>query len=73
MEFDPKKMRRLSDKIMLAHAQACNEGNKEVADLLLKALEVDLSAIGGKNKENRQSTEMLEAAFELHDKTCGRF
>ena len=62
------EFRRLSDKIILAHKQACDEGKQEVATLLLQALEFDLSQFGGKLSENRQATEMLEAAFALHEK-----
>ena len=58
--------RRLSDKIITAHAQACAEGKLEVADTRLRALEIDLSAIGGKPTENRDATEVLEAAFKRH-------
>lgn len=63
-----EQLRRLSDKIIAAHKQACDDANLEVADILLRALEVDLSAIGGDQEEKRMSTELLEAAFERHDK-----
>ena len=59
--------RRLSDKILHAHEQACSDGNLEVAEILLRALEVDLSSIGGAKNENRESTEMLEEAFARHE------
>lgn len=65
------KHRRLSDKILLAHEQACGEGKADVATLLLQALELDLSSIGGKNAEHRESTELLEAAFERHEAIVG--
>ena len=58
--------RRLSDKIMSAHAQACTEGKLEVAEALLRALEVDLSAIGGGKMDKRESMELLEEAFYRH-------
>ncbi len=58
--------RRLSDKIIVAHQQACEEKNLEVASLLIQALEVDLTAIGGVEIEQREATEKLEAAFILH-------
>ncbi|MBT3792883.1 MAG: hypothetical protein HN658_00020 [Rhodospirillales bacterium] len=65
--------RRISDKIIEAHAQACTEGKLAVADALLHALEVDLSAIGagpaalgGAKVEKRSSTTLLEAAYERH-------
>lgn len=60
--------RRLSDKVIEAHSQACTEGKLEVADALLHALEIDLSAIGGAKMEKRGSTELLEAAYERHAK-----
>ena len=60
--------RRLSDKINLAHKQACDEDMQEVATLLLQALEFDLSQIGGSAAEHRQATEMLEEAFAQHEK-----
>lgn len=60
--------RRLSDKIIAAHKQACDGNNHEVAGILLHALEVDLSAIGGDKKEYRESMEHLEQAFRRHQK-----
>ena len=58
--------RRLSDVIVGAHKVACEEGKKEIADLLLEALELDLSAIGGINTEHRDRLEYIEAAFQQH-------
>ncbi len=58
--------RRLSDKIIEAHGQACTEGKLEVAQFLLQALEVDLTAFGGGVSDKRRNTEMLEAAYECH-------
>ena len=43
--------RRLSDKIIEAHGQACTEGKLEV---------------GGGVSDKRQNTEMLEAAYGCH-------
>ncbi len=63
-----QQRRRLSDKIIAAHEKACDDGNLEVAEILLRALEVDLSAIGGNQEEKRNSTELLEAAFDRHEK-----
>jgi len=63
-----EQSRRLSDRIISAHKQACEEKNAEVAALLLQALEVDLTAIGGIGNEHREATEKLEAAFALHEK-----
>jgi len=63
------KMRRLSDKILAAHEQACNEAKPDVAKLLLEALEMDLSAMGGGGStENRAYMEEIEKAFERQDK-----
>ncbi len=63
-----EQQRRLSDKIISAHELACQLGKLEVADILLQALKVDLSAIGGGQKEHRQATELLEQVFERHQK-----
>ena len=58
--------RRLSDKIIIAHAKACDDGRMDVAETLLQALELAVSDIGGKKVEHRESTELLEQAFERH-------
>ncbi|MCW8915748.1 MAG: hypothetical protein OQK24_07825 [Magnetovibrio sp.] len=63
--------RRLSDKIIDAHTVACEEGKREIAKLLLDALEIDLSAMGGINTEHREWSEAMEGAFSLHEKTFG--
>lgn len=63
--------RRLSDKIIDAHQVACEEGKREVAKLLLDALEVDLSAIGGESTEHREWSEAMDGAFQLHQETFG--
>lgn len=60
-------MRRLSDKIIAAHKQALEEGRMDVAEILLQALELDVSERGGANNENRESVQDLEEAFERHD------
>jgi hypothetical protein len=64
--------RRLSDKIILAHRQACGEGKMDVAEILLRALEVDLSAIGGKRMEYRKEMDMVEEVFERHMEAMGK-
>jgi hypothetical protein len=56
-------MQRLSDKILAAHAQACEQGKPEVARLLLQALEIELSHRGGPKPEERSVDPALEAAF----------
>lgn len=40
--------RRLSDKILSAFDQACERGELEVAELLVRALELTLTRTGGK-------------------------
>lgn len=60
--------RRLSDKILQAHKQACDENNLEVATTLLRALELDLSQIGGDKEERRNSTKVLEKAYDRQRK-----
>ena len=55
--------RRLSDKIIAAHFQACEENNKEIAELLLRALEVHITALGGKDVvEHRVSMPGMETS-----------
>jgi len=61
-----EQKRRLSDKIIEAHGQACAEDKLEVAEHLIKALEVDLTAFGHGLRDKRQNTEMLEAAYARH-------
>lgn len=60
--------RRLSDKIIAAHEIACEENKREIASLLLEALEYDLSAIGGDQEEHRQWSQQMENAFARHEK-----
>lgn len=56
--------RRLSDKIVLAHEQACEQGKPEVARVLLQALELELSAFGGgQATEHRDVDEAVAAAY----------
>ena len=56
--------RRLADKILAAHEQACQQGKVEVARHLLQALELELSAHGGSGvEESRHVDAALEAAF----------
>jgi len=58
--------RRLSDKIVAAHAQACEQEKAEIAEMLMRSLELDLSAVGGSQMDRRNATEVLEDAFERH-------
>lgn len=64
--------RRLSDKIVDAHRIACQQGLVEIADILMVALEHDLSRHGGLDGERRENIEALEAAYELHKESFGR-
>ncbi len=65
--------RRLSDKIIAAHLQACEEKNEEISELLLRALEVHITALGGKDMvEQRISMPELDEAFERHEKLKAR-
>ena len=64
--------RRLSDKIVNAHKLACEEGKLEVAEILLQAFEVDLSAIGGDQMESRDDTEEINAVYQRHDELKDR-
>jgi hypothetical protein len=57
-------MKRLSDKIIAAHEQACAQGKAEVARHLLQALEMELSAIGGANQDTRDVDAAVAAAFQ---------
>ena len=63
--------RRLSNKIIAAHKMACDEKNNAIAALLLEALQIDQSSIGGEKKDHRESLALIEAAFELHDSSFG--
>ena len=51
-----------------AHAQACADGNVEIAELLLRPPEVQLTAFGGTMAEHRESMPELNDAFERHEK-----
>lgn len=62
----PQYTRRLSDKILMAFHQACEQRAIEVAGLLIQALELALTKEGGLGKvDNRKN---LEAVFEAFDK-----
>lgn len=60
---DQAMPRRLSDKIVLAHEQACEQNKPEVARALLQALELELSAFGGGATEHRDVDEAVAAAY----------
>jgi hypothetical protein len=63
--------RRLSDKIIIAHQAACEENQKEIAVLLLEALEIDLSRIEGDRDKHRKWSDEMEKTFALHKKVFG--
>lgn len=63
--------RRLSDAIVSAHLIACEEDKKDIALLLIEALELELTRIGGDQADRRNKTESIESAFNLHEKTFG--
>ena len=47
--------RRLSDKILLAFEQACEKRELDVAELLVKALELTLTRAGGKDNVDKRN------------------
>lgn len=46
--------RRLSDKILTAFDQACERGELDVAELLVRALELTLTRTGGKGNVDQR-------------------
>ncbi len=57
--------RRLSDKIILAFEQACETNALDCAELLLKALEMSLTTMGGPGAVDRRvNMEPYVHAFE---------
>jgi hypothetical protein len=57
--------RRLSDKILLAFDQACETGALDCAEILLKALEMALTTMGGPGAVDRRlNMEPYVHAFE---------
>jgi hypothetical protein len=57
--------RRLSDKILAAFNQACEQGQIAVAELLVRALELALTREGGANRvDKRERMEPVIAAYE---------
>jgi hypothetical protein len=61
----PRQTRRLSDKILIAFHQACDQHDLEVAEQLLAVLEM---VVAGRRHQpttpDRRSTESLVAAYE---------
>jgi len=62
---------RLSDAIVAAHKISCEEEKKEIALLLIEALELELTRIGGVTKDRRGETGLIESAFDIHEMTFG--
>jgi hypothetical protein len=60
----PRYTRRLSDKISVAFHHACDQGDFEVADRLLKVLEFMIDAPRPPNERERRSKASLVAAYE---------
>lgn len=61
----PRQGRRLSDKILVAFHQACDQGDFEVADQLLRVLEMMLTRRSVTPDANRRrNIETLVAAHE---------
>ncbi len=57
--------RRLSDKILLAFDQACETDSLDCADMMLKALEISLTTMGGPGAVDRRlNMEPYNHAFE---------
>jgi hypothetical protein len=47
-------MRRLSDKVLAAFNQACDMGDPEVAEMLLRTLELILTKQGGADSADKR-------------------
>jgi hypothetical protein len=57
--------RRLSDKILFAFNQACDQGFYDVAEQLLRALELTLTRQGGRaSVEHRNDMQPVTDAYE---------
>ncbi len=62
--MDQPPRRRLSDKILAAFDQACDRRELDVAELLVKALEITLTRVGGHGQvDQRKNIEPLTEAF----------
>jgi hypothetical protein len=47
-------MRRMSDKVLAAFNQACDNGHADIAEMLLRALELILTREGGANSTDNR-------------------
>jgi hypothetical protein len=57
-------LRRLSDKILAAFNQACAQRESDVAELLVRALDLTLTAQGGDSKkDNRHELGQVAEAY----------
>lgn len=60
----PRTERRLSDKLLAAFDQACDQKSVVVAELLMQALELTLTQHGGPEKvDKRMDIEIIAAAW----------
>ena len=48
-------MRRLSDKVLAAFNQACDRGYIDIAEMLLRCLELALTREGGANSDDKRT------------------
>jgi hypothetical protein len=48
-------MRRLSDKVLTAFNQACDQGDTDIAEMLLRALELILTKQGGAESDEKRA------------------
>jgi hypothetical protein len=48
-------MRRLSDKVLAAFNQACDQGYVDIAEMLLRTLELTLTREGGANSDDKRT------------------
>ena len=69
MVMTEKPMRRLSDKILLAFSQACQQQDLEVAEVLHRALELVMTRSAGKEdiEKRHDVQEVLEAYDNLRN------
>ena len=67
-------LRRLSDKILAAFNQACEQRVNDVAELLVRALDLTLTAQGGDSKKDNRNElgQVAEAYARLKALRAGR-
>jgi hypothetical protein len=68
MDTPMEHNRRLCDKITIAHRQACEDNENDVAALLLQALEAYVTTSNYGGIDHRESMADLAAAFALQGK-----